>query len=97
MSKPSSSISRGGAPNPMKWGGGWLMPRLDSLFALALAESELSLADFLIDPPLERTPAHKSLAYRSPQMRAGIARFAKAMFEQIALAMLGLGARRAID
>ena len=74
-----------------------LIPQLDSLFALALAESELSLGDFLIDPPLERTPAHKSLAYRSPQMRAGIARFAKTIFEQIGLAMLGLGARSAID
>lgn len=74
-----------------------LIPRLDSLFALALTECELSLADFLIDPPLQRTPAHKSLAYRSPQMRAGIARFAKSMFEQIDLAILGLGARRVIE
>lgn len=74
-----------------------LMPRLDSLFALALAESELSLSDFLSDPPAERTPAHKSLAYRSPQMRAGIGRFAKAMFEQVGLAMLGTGARSAIE
>lgn len=69
-----------------------LIPRLDSLFALALAESELSLGDFLSDPLLERTPAHKSLAYRSPHMRAGIRRFAKSMFEQIGLAMLGVGA-----
>jgi len=74
-----------------------LMPRLDSLFALALAESELSLGDFLSDPPAERTPAHKSLAYRSPQMRAGIGRFAKAMFEQVGLAMLGVGAGTAIE
>ena len=74
-----------------------LIPRLDSLFALALAESKLSLADFLRDPPLERTPAHNSLAYRSPHMRAGIGRFAKSMFEQIGLAMLGVGAGTAIE
>jgi ribosomal 30S subunit maturation factor RimM len=73
-----------------------LIPRLDSLFALALAESELSLGDFLNDAPPERMPAHKSLAYRSPHMRAGIGRFAKSMFEQIGLAMLGVGARTAI-
>jgi hypothetical protein len=74
-----------------------LMPRLDSLFALALAECELSLGDFLSDPPAKWTPAHKSLAYRSPQMRAGIARFAKSMFEQIGLAMMGAGARTAME
>lgn len=69
-----------------------LIPRLDSLFALALAESTLSLSDFLREPPLERTPAHNSIAYSSPHMRAGIRRFAKSMFEQIGLAMLGVGA-----
>ena len=72
-----------------------LIPKLDSLFALALAESKLSLGDFLRDPPPERTPAHNSIAYASPHMRAGIGRFAKSMFEQIGLAMLGLGAERA--
>ena len=68
-----------------------LIPRLDSLFALALAESKLSLADFLRDPPMERTPAHNSIAYASPHMRAGIGRFAKAMFEQIERMLQGVG------
>ena len=69
-----------------------LIPRLDSLFALALAESTLSLGDFLSDATPERTPAHKSLAYRSPHMRAGIGRFAKSMFGQIERAMQGVAA-----
>ncbi len=72
------------------------MPRLDSLFALALAESKLSLADFMSEPPLERTPAHNSIAYASPHMRAGIGRFAKSMFEQIERAMQGVGAPAAV-
>jgi hypothetical protein len=74
-----------------------LIPRLDSLFALALAESKLSLGDFLRDSTWDRTPAHNSIAYTASHMRAGIARFAKSMFEQIGLAMLGVGARSAID
>jgi hypothetical protein len=73
-----------------------LIPRLDSLFALALAESKLSLGDFLRDPPLDRTPAYNSIAYASSHMRAGIERFAKSMFEQIGLAMLGVGVQAAI-
>jgi hypothetical protein len=68
-----------------------LIPRLDSLFALALAESKLSLGDFLREPPPERTPAHNSIAYASPHMRAGIGRFAKSLFEQIERAMQGVG------
>lgn len=74
-----------------------LIPRLDSLFALALSESKLSLGDFLNDPPPERTPAHNSIAYASPHMRAGIGRFAKSLFERIGLAMLGLGAPTATE
>lgn len=73
-----------------------LIPRLDSLFALALAECKLSLGDFLGDPPLERTPAHNSIAYASSHMRAGIRRFAKSMFEQIGRAMQGVGAPAAV-
>jgi hypothetical protein len=73
-----------------------LMPRLDSLFALALAESKLSLADFVREPPPERTPAHHSIAYASPHMRAGIGRFAKSLFEQIERAMQGVGAPAAV-
>ena len=68
-----------------------LIPRLDSLFALALAESKLSLGDFLREPPMERTPAHNSIAYASPHMRAGIGRFAKSMFEQIERMLQGVG------
>jgi ribosomal 30S subunit maturation factor RimM len=73
-----------------------LIPRLDSLFALALAESKLSLGDFLHEPPPERTPAHNSIAYASPHMRAGIGRFAKSLFEQIERAMQGVGAAAAV-
>ncbi len=73
-----------------------LIPRLDSLFALALAESRLSLGDFVGEPPAERTPAHNSIAYASPHMRAGIGRFAKSLFEQIERAMQGVGAPAAV-
>lgn len=74
-----------------------LIPRLDSLFALALAESKLSLGDFVGEPPAERTPAHTSIAYASAHMRAGIGRFAKSLFEQIERAMQGMGAKAAIE
>ena len=70
-----------------------LIPRLDSLFALALAESKLSLGDFLRDASWERTPEHNSIAYASSHMRYGITHFARSMFEQIGLAMMGVGSR----
>jgi hypothetical protein len=62
------------------------IPRLDPLFAAALADWKLGLREFLGAPaewPSYPSEAHRSLAYMSPQARGEIGHWLKELFKQI--------------
>jgi hypothetical protein len=69
------------------------MPRLDTLFSLALEESKLPLGEFLRGAPPQAGAGSVPLALLSPHVRGGIQRWTRAMLAEIERLMRALAAR----